>query len=152
MDRRTALKLGAQLGVLGGVGVAGGYQLLPPSPSRELDHVDALPRRLFASLDAEQRADACIPYDHPLRQYHNRGVWGGGRDVIFGFSRRQRRVLTDLTYAGLSPEGRTRVPDEYFLRIGDVKEMLEEQVRTNPARTLLIALGVGYLLGKAIRR
>jgi hypothetical protein len=33
-----------------------------------------------------------------------------------------------------------------------MKEMLEEQVRTNPARTLLIALGVGYLLGKAIRR
>jgi len=27
MDRRTALKLGAQLGVLGGIGLAGGYQL-----------------------------------------------------------------------------------------------------------------------------
>jgi hypothetical protein len=39
-----------------------------------------------------------------------------------------------------------------FLREGDIKDALEEQVRTNPARTLLIALGVGYLLGKAVRR
>ena len=50
MDRRTAIKLGAQLGVLGGIGVAGGYQLVPPSPSRELDRVDLLAQRLFASL------------------------------------------------------------------------------------------------------
>lgn len=39
-----------------------------------------------------------------------------------------------------------------FLRNGDVKQAIEEQVRTNPARTLLIALGVGYVLGKALRR
>lgn len=39
-----------------------------------------------------------------------------------------------------------------FLRDGDMREALEEQVRTNPARTLLIALGVGYVLGKALRR
>jgi hypothetical protein len=39
-----------------------------------------------------------------------------------------------------------------FLRNGDLRDALEEQVRTNPARTLLIALGVGYLLGKAVRR
>src|SRR5689334_8927374 len=114
MDRRTALKLGAQLGVLGGVGLAGGYQLVPPGPSRELDHVDVLARRLFASLDAEQRADTCVPYDHPLRQYHNRGVIGGGRDILFGFSRSQRKTLTDLMYAGLSDDGRTRVPEEFF--------------------------------------
>ena len=53
--------------------------------------MDALARRLYLTLDAEQRADACVPYDHPLRQYHNRGVWGGGRDILFGFSRQQRR-------------------------------------------------------------
>jgi hypothetical protein len=38
-----------------------------------------------------------------------------------------------------------------FLRDGDLKATLENQVRTNPARTLLIAVGVGYLLGKALR-
>lgn len=39
-----------------------------------------------------------------------------------------------------------------FLRNGNMQEALEEQVRTNPGRTLLIALGVGYVLGKALRR
>ena len=39
-----------------------------------------------------------------------------------------------------------------FLREGDLKATIENQVRTNPARTLLIAVGVGYLLGKALRR
>jgi hypothetical protein len=116
MDRRTALKLGAQLGVLGGIGFASGYQLVPPSPSREFDHVDALAQRLFASLDAEQRAETCVSYDHPLRQYHNRGVMGGGRDILFGFSRNQRKILTDLMYAGLSEDGRNRVPEEFFTR------------------------------------
>jgi len=116
MDRRTALKLGAQLGVMGGLGVAGGYQLVPPGPSPELGAVGVLAQRLYASLDAEQRADTCVPYDHPLRQYHNRGVMGGGRDILFGFSRQQRKTLTDLMYAGLSGEGRTRVPEEFFTR------------------------------------
>ena len=39
-----------------------------------------------------------------------------------------------------------------WLRNGDLKETVEEQARTNPGRTLLVALGVGYLLGKAFRR
>jgi hypothetical protein len=38
-----------------------------------------------------------------------------------------------------------------FLREGDLKASIESQVRTNPARTLLVALGVGYVLGKALR-
>ena len=82
-----------------------------------------LARQLYESLDAEQRADSSVPYDHPLRQYHNRGVWGGGREVVFGFSRQQLRILTDLMYAGLSAEGRHRVPDEYFTRMTGVHAM-----------------------------
>ena len=39
-----------------------------------------------------------------------------------------------------------------WLRNGDLKADIETQVREHPGRTLLIALGVGYLLGKAIRR
>ena len=82
-----------------------------------------LARRFYASLDAEQRAETCVPYDHPLRQYHNRGVPGGGRTVVFGFDRAQRQLLTDLFYAGLSEEGRRRVPEEYFTRWGGVNAM-----------------------------
>ena len=38
-----------------------------------------------------------------------------------------------------------------WLRNGDLKADIEHQVRENPGRTLLVALGVGYLLGKAFR-
>lgn len=38
-----------------------------------------------------------------------------------------------------------------FLRDGDLKGSIETQVRTNPGRTLLIAVGVGYALGKLLR-
>ncbi len=41
-----------------------------------------------------------------------------------------------------------------WLRTGDMASLqagLEKQVRQNPARTLLIAAGVGYLLGRALK-
>ena len=42
-----------------------------------------------------------------------------------------------------------------FLRDADMQNLkagVERQVRENPARTLLIAVGLGYLIGKAFRR
>jgi ElaB/YqjD/DUF883 family membrane-anchored ribosome-binding protein len=42
-----------------------------------------------------------------------------------------------------------------WLREADIESMkagVEQQVKEHPGRTLLIALGVGYLLGKAFRR
>ena len=38
-----------------------------------------------------------------------------------------------------------------WLRNGDLKADIERQVRDNPGRSLLIALGLGYVLGKALR-
>ena len=41
-----------------------------------------------------------------------------------------------------------------WIRNADIASMrsgIEHQVRTNPGRTLLIALGVGYVLGRALR-
>jgi hypothetical protein len=38
-----------------------------------------------------------------------------------------------------------------WLRNGDLKADIERQVRENPGRSLLIALGLGYVLGKAFR-
>ena len=150
MNRRTALKIGAGLGVAGGVGLLGGYQLLPPSPSSTLERVDTLARELYATLDPEQRAEACVPYDHPLRQYHNRGVWGGGRDILFGFSRRQRRILTDLMYAGLSEQGRSRVPEEYFTQLTGVHAMralICGDPATPPYQIILTGAHVNLRLG-----
>src|SRR5207237_3724634 len=123
MDRRTALKLGAGFSVLAGTGAYGGYHILPLSPSRTLESVDALARRFYTGLDDAQRAETCVSYDHPLRQYHNRGVWGGGRAILFGFNRAQRAMLTDLLYAGLSANGRARVPEECFTRFAGINEM-----------------------------
>ena len=36
--------------------------------------------------------------------------------------------------------------------IDKLKEGVEKQVKEHPARTLLVALGAGYLIGKALRR
>jgi hypothetical protein len=150
MNRRTALRIGAKLGVAGGVGLLGGYQLLPPSPSPELERVDALARRLYASLDAEQRAETCVPYDHPLRQYHNRGVVGDGRDVLFGFSRQQRKLLTDLMYAGLSEEGRRRVPEEMLMRwtgVHGMRALICGNPAAPPYQIILTGIHVNLRLG-----
>ena len=38
-----------------------------------------------------------------------------------------------------------------WLRNGDLRSDIERQVRENPARSLLIALGLGYVIGKAFK-
>ena len=38
-----------------------------------------------------------------------------------------------------------------WLRNGDLKTDIERQVRENPGRSLLIALGLGYVIGKAFK-
>ncbi len=118
MNRRKALTLlGASAGALAGAGLCGGYALLPPAPSRRLGGVQDLAASLYDSLDSDLRLRACVDYDHPLRQYHNRGVRGGGAGIAsWSFSREQRRILTDLLHAGLSVSGRERVPEEFFIR------------------------------------
>src|SRR5690242_4494085 len=106
MKRRTLLKMGATTGALLAAGAYGRYRWLPPGRSPLLASVDELSRRFFASLDAETRDRVCVAYDHPLRQYHNRGVNGGGLWISDGrFRWEQRQLLTDLFYAGLSEQG-----------------------------------------------
>lgn len=39
-----------------------------------------------------------------------------------------------------------------WLKDGDIQTTVKEQARTNPVRTVLVALGVGYLLGKLLKR
>ena len=120
MDRRQALKLltrgGISLGLLAGAGWYARNSLLPPRRSEHLDSVDRLAVRLFNTLDPETRDLGCIDYDHPYRQYHNRGVGTGGIDISAArFSREQRSLLTDLMYAGLSEQGWDRLPQQFFI-------------------------------------
>jgi hypothetical protein len=110
MNRRQSLKA---LGVASGAALLGRFALLPPAPSRTIADPNDLARRFFDSLGPAERKQACVPYDHPMRQYHNRGVWGGGlwvHPLSLGWE--QRRTLTDLVRAGLSEAGRERVPNE----------------------------------------
>ncbi|HEX6886034.1 MAG TPA: DUF3500 domain-containing protein [Planctomycetota bacterium] len=150
MNRRRALQLGAGLGALTGAGLLARYRLLPPRPSRVLEGVDVLARRFHDSLDEEQRATSCVEYDHPLRQYHNRGVWGGGRGIFLGFDRAQRALLSDLLHAGLSDAGRARVPEEYYTRwpgVHSMRVLLCGDPGASPWQMILTGAHVNLRLG-----
>lgn len=83
--------------------------------------MQSLTVQLYDSLDSEQRDALMVEYDHPFRQYHNRGVWGGGQLLATaGFSRQQLSLATDLMYAGLSEAGRSILPNQFFLKLPDV--------------------------------
>jgi hypothetical protein len=112
------------LGALAGAAVAGRFALLPPSPSGTSGSPRELATRFVDSLSPEQSGRATVAFDHPLRQYHNRGVWGGGLWATpLGLSWGQRRIVADLVLAGLSPAGRQRVPDELFAKWPGVHAM-----------------------------
>jgi hypothetical protein len=114
LTRRRILEWGIGLGAIAGVGLVGRAVLLPPRPSAQLDPLPDLAVRLFDALDADEKAEAHVDYDHPLRQYHNRGVDTGGI-WAFKLSREARSMLVDLVHAGLSPQGRQRLPSQFFL-------------------------------------
>ena len=152
MNRRRVL---IGLGAVTGAGVLGRFTLLPPSRSRALEPADQLAARFFDSLDAEQRSVACVDYDHPLRQYHNRGVWGGGlwaSPTQLGWE--QRRLLTDLLHAGLSEAGRERVPREYYTRwpgVHSMKVLVCGNPKSPPYQLILTGAHVNLRVGGTSR-
>ena len=129
MRRRDVLKwVGG-----GSVALVGGrYLFLPPAPSTTLQSVDELAVQLVDSLDADERRTAVVDYDHPLRQYHNRGVNAGGI-AARKLSWEQRGLVTDLLHAGLSGNGRSRIPEEFFLDLPGI-QLVNLLVCGNPRR------------------
>jgi hypothetical protein len=112
--RRQVLKWG--LGGLAGAGVAGfagGVAFTPPRPSSNLPATSDLAVALFEQLTADGQTECIFEYDHPLRQYHNRGVDTGGGWAFF-LGRGARQTLVDLVHAGLSEHGRQRLPSQFF--------------------------------------
>ncbi|HEY8210315.1 MAG TPA: 5'-nucleotidase C-terminal domain-containing protein [Myxococcaceae bacterium] len=152
MNRRRVLQ---GLGAVTGAGMLGRFALLPPSRSRALEPADQLAARFFDSLDADQRSQACVAYDHPLRQLHNRGVWGGGllaSPLDLGWE--QRRLLTDLLHAGLSEAGRERVPREHYTRwpgVHTMKVLVCGDPHHPPYQLILTGAHVNLRIGGASR-
>lgn len=153
MNRRLALKILGNTALVAGAFGGGRYFLLPPSRSASLDSVDTLAARFVDSLDAEDRKRAVVEYDHPFRQYHNRGVNGGGI-LGLGLNWEQRALLTDLLYAGLSVSGRDRIPDELGLNIAGVHALnvlVCGNPKTSPYQVLLTGAHLNLRLGGTSR-
>jgi hypothetical protein len=151
MDRRILLKGGLGIGAFAGVGALGRYAILAPPRSERLENVDALAVRVFEGLSEQARAAACVPYDHPLRQYYNRGLWAGGLVVhAASVDWDTRRALTDLFHAGLSEIGRTRVPHQDAPRWTGVNLMqllICGDPRTGPYQVMLSGVHLNLRLG-----
>ena len=98
-------------------------------------------RNLQASLADKLDAGA-----DKLRQRSQNAPYAavGTGDATAGVSDERAAQVQDSVARGLSKSAD-------WLRNGDLQQDIERQVRDNPGRTLLIALGVGYLLGKAFR-
>jgi hypothetical protein len=151
MDRRLLLKGGVGLGALAGVGALGRFAILAPPRSERLESVDELAAQVFEALPENLRAEACVTYDHPLRQYYNRGLWAGGAVVHAGsLDWDARRALTDLFHAALSEIGRTRVPHQDATRWAGVNLMqllFCGDPRTGPYQVMLSSVHLNFRLG-----
>ena len=75
---------------------------------------------------------------------HNAPLAGATADGSLSVATEDRTKMQDSVVRGMEKSAD-------WLRNGDLKADIEHQVRENPGRTLLIALGVGYLLGKTFR-
>lgn len=139
------------MGALGAAGLAVNRLVLPPAPSASLASVQSLSAQFYNSLDSSAKDEVCVPYNHPYRQYHNRGVWGGGARIhALSFDRSQRQTLTDLLHAGLSSTGREVMPDQFFINWPGVhlaKVLICGDPNTNKFQTILTGPHLNLRLG-----
>jgi len=151
MNRRLLLKGAVGVGLAAGVGALGRYTVLAPPPSGRRASVDELAAELVEALPPAAQARVLFPYDHPLRQYHNRGLWLGGLTVSAAtLDWDTRRLLTDVMYAGLSDAGHGRVPFQDSTRFMGVN-MMQLAVcgdpRVGPYQLLLSGVHLNLRLG-----
>jgi hypothetical protein len=124
MNRRTAFKVGAGLGVAGAAGALG-YQIVPPSPSEELQRVDALAQQLYTSLDVDPR--------HFDRSDIHFGVDPRGPRT-FGRTFGRKGALSGET--GLAVCGESHFADPIPRRVSAANRPMERKVDRERAMTL----------------
>lgn len=98
----------------------------------------------------ESLADALDAGAGRLRQRGGSGNLAGSTasgDVSIGSDGRVAQVSTRVAGGMSATAGWLRDAD-----IDGLKSGIEHQVKEHPGRTLLIAVGVGYLIGKALRK
>jgi hypothetical protein len=98
----------------------------------------ALPSMIADGLEAGAEA---------LRQRRSSGSAGDGSAVAIT-SDPSIAAVTDTLATGMQSSAE-------WLRDADMEKLkqgVEKQVKEHPARSLLVALGAGYLIGKALRR
>jgi len=126
----------------GGTGTADRASEVKSNVDNKLNRVKDRARELQSTL-----ADRLDAGAEKLRQRGQRATLAGatGTTGDVGVAEQERMSQVQDSVA----RGMSKSAD--WLRNGDLKADIEKQVRDNPGRTLLIALGVGYLLGKAFR-
>lgn len=114
LTRRDLLKTGGALGAVAALAAGGRYAVLAPPPTGRDRTRSELAVAICDGIDARMRPHMCLAYDHPLRQYYNRGVWFGGAPVHAGnLSWESRRALTDLLELNLSASGRENLLSQF---------------------------------------
>jgi len=153
MNRRSMLKGAAGLGAVASFGALGRYALLALPSSERLESIDALAVRIHEALSESVKARACVSYDHPLRQCHNRGLRMGGVNVTArNFDWETRCALTDLLHAGLSTIGRTRLPNQdatQWTGVNFMQLLICGNPRTPPYQIVLSGVHLNLRLGGA---
>ncbi|HEY9182096.1 MAG TPA: DUF3500 domain-containing protein [Gammaproteobacteria bacterium] len=153
MNRRLLIKGAVGAGLVAGAGALGRYALLAPSPTGRRASMDELVAELLAALSPSAKAQACFSYDHPLRQYHNRGLWLGGLSVnAVTLDWDTRRLLTDVMHAGLSEAGRNRVPlqdSTSFFGVNMLQLAICGDPSTGPYQLVLSGVHLNLRLGSA---
>jgi hypothetical protein len=129
---------------------AGGYLYLkPPQPRQNLAPLRDLAEQLFEMLDDSERTRAVFDYDHPLRQYHNRGVETGGAWAI-DLHPATRQMIVDVMYSGLSQPGRDRIPKQFVLDwtgLHSLKLAIMGDPRNPPYQILITGAHLNLRLG-----
>jgi hypothetical protein len=154
INRRGAIGALAGVGTLAGVGALARFAVLPPPGRAPRDDAAALAASVFEAVPQNARASTCLPFDHPLRQYYNRGLPLGGLKVSaasLGWG--ARRALTDLVAASLSAAGQARVPRQDAMSLTGVnfkRLLFFGDPRSGPYQAVLSGVHLNLRLGGSV--
>jgi hypothetical protein len=154
-DRGATTGGSSSMGAAGASSGALGHSTIPSqstlTPEQTAQAKAAAQSRLNQAKDKARQlqsnlADRLDAQAEKLRNRKQTATLAGAADATVGVASTDRMGNVQDSVA----RGMHKSAD--WLRNGDLRADIERQVRENPGRTLLVALGVGYLLGKAIRR